>query len=81
MMRYNAAPFVAQVIAAAIMGGDRELAELSYLVFKQYLSAIREDGVSHMMRSVTAMLQTTLFGHQSSCMIMSVCKQGELVGR
>ena len=41
----NAAPFVAQgLLRAAIMGGDRELAELSYLVFKQYLSAIREDG-------------------------------------
>ena len=41
----NAAPFVAQgLLRAAIMGGDRELAELSYLVFKQYSSAIREDG-------------------------------------
>ena len=41
----NAAPFVAQgLLRAAIMGGDRELAELSYLVFKQYASAIREDG-------------------------------------
>ena len=41
----NAAPFVAQgLLRAAIMGGDRELAELSYLVFKQYSSAIRDDG-------------------------------------
>jgi hypothetical protein len=41
----NAAPFLAQgLLRAAIMGGDRELAELSYLVFKQYSSAIRKDG-------------------------------------
>ena len=41
----NAAPYVAQgLLRAAIMGGDRELAELSYLVFKQYTSSIRPDG-------------------------------------
>ena len=41
----NAAPYVAQgLLRAAIMGGDPELAELSYLVFKQYTSSIRPDG-------------------------------------
>jgi hypothetical protein len=41
----NAAPFVAQgLLRAAIAGNDQELAELSYLVFKQYSSALRPDG-------------------------------------
>jgi hypothetical protein len=41
----NAAPFVAQgLLRAAIAGNDQELAELSYLVFKQYSSALRLDG-------------------------------------
>ena len=41
----NAAPYVAQgLLRAAIMGNDHELAELSYLVFKQYTSSIRPDG-------------------------------------
>jgi len=41
----NAAPFVAQgLLRAAIAGDDQELAELSYLVFKQYSSALRPDG-------------------------------------
>ena len=41
----NAAPFVAQgLLRAAIAGNDQELAELSYLVFKQYSSALRTDG-------------------------------------
>ena len=41
----NAAPYMAQsLLRAAIAGNDQELAELSYLVFKQYSSAIRPDG-------------------------------------
>jgi len=41
----NAAPYVAQgLLRAAIMGNDHELAELSYLVFKQYTSSMRPDG-------------------------------------
>jgi peptidoglycan hydrolase-like protein with peptidoglycan-binding domain len=41
----NAAPYIAQgLLRAAIAGNDTELAELSYLVFKQYSSAIRPDG-------------------------------------
>ena len=41
----NAAPFIAQeLLRAAIASNDQELAELNYLVFKQYSSALRPDG-------------------------------------
>lgn len=41
----NVAPFTAHLLLrAAIIAQDQELAELSYLVFKQYSSGLRNDG-------------------------------------
>ena len=41
----NAAPFTAHLLLrAAITAKDQKLAELSYLVFKQYTSGLRKDG-------------------------------------